>query len=290
MYNIDWLILKTLSEEKSISKTAEKLFISQPAITRRLKRLEQELHTTIIIRTPLGINFTSEGIIVLNYAKQALQSFQNLTELLQTKQGIPRGTLQIGVSRRFANKELPEILRSFVKEYPNVKIQLNADLSSSIYKLLQKDEIQLALIRGEYNWNEVKIHLEKEQICLVASHPVEKKDLLTLPFIVPISSIQNAVENWWNDNFQQAPNILGYVDSIDTCQEMVLQDLGWSVLPELGLPTQSKLFKKPLTTKDGLPLLRNTYILYRSAHQDYPPLLAFVSHIKKTFQHLLRTF
>ena len=109
MYNIDWLILKTLSEEKSISKTAEKLFISQPAITRRLKRLEQELHTTIIIRTPLGINFTSEGIIVLNYAKQALQSFQNLTELLQTKQGIPRGTLQIGVSRRFANKELPEI-------------------------------------------------------------------------------------------------------------------------------------------------------------------------------------
>lgn len=283
MYNIDWLILKTLYEEKSISRTAEKLFISQPAITRRIKRLESELHTTIIVRTPLGINFTSEGIIILNYAKKSLQAFQNLLEILQTKQGVPRGTLQLGVSRRFANKELPKILSGFVKQYPQITIQLNTDLSSSIYKLLQKDEINIAIIRGEYNWNEKKIYLEQEELCLIANHPINMSKLPSLPFIVPISSIQNTIENWWNDNFQQAPNIFGYVDSVDTCLEMVLQGLGWSVLPEIGLPNNGTLFKMPLTDKAGVPMHRSTYILYRNAHQEFPPLIAFVNYVKSYF-------
>ena len=61
MDNKDILLLKTLYEEKNITHTAKRLFLSQPALTDRLKRLEAEFGCTLFLRQPRGIQFTSEG-------------------------------------------------------------------------------------------------------------------------------------------------------------------------------------------------------------------------------------
>ena len=284
MYNIDWLILKTINQEKSITKAAAKLYITQPAITRRLKNLEDEFHCTILIRNPNGITFTPQGIELLAYANKALKDFRHLTESLELMGNTPRGSLSIGVSRVFANHELPAILKTFTQKYPQVKINLRTDLSKNIYKLLQQDEITLAVIRGEYNWNGETVLLQDEPICLVADKQLSMEDLPKMPFIVAESSIHSLTEEWWCENFTQAPNITSYVDSIDTCREMVINGLGWSIMPHMGLPDNKQLFIKPLYLKDGTPLHRPTCILYRHPCGELPSLRVFVEHMKSFFK------
>lgn len=72
----DWKVLKLLHEEKNITKTAEKLFVSQPSLSYRLKNLEKEMGADIIFKTKTGIEFTSEGEYLVKYAKEMLQKLQ----------------------------------------------------------------------------------------------------------------------------------------------------------------------------------------------------------------------
>lgn len=283
MYNIDWLILKTISEEKNITKAAERLFISQPALTRRLKNLENEFKTTLVLRTPNGIVFTPQGLELLAYAEKTLLEFKQLSERIQKMENKVQGTLFLGVSSVFAHYELPKLLKSFSVTYPGVEISLKTGHSLKINRMLQKDEISLGILRGDYHWEEEKLLLNEEPICLVSSQPLELKDLPKQPRILANSSVQNLAEEWWHQNFQRSPAVTTEVDSIDTCRQMVLHGLGWAILPAIGLKQHNNLYTKNLYLHDGTPLVRRTWLMYRNIYLQLPTIRAFIEHLKKHF-------
>ena len=79
----DFLLIKTLYEEQNITHTAKKLFISQPAISDRLKRLEAEFGCQLFIRQPRGILFTSQGEMLVQYVNEADERYQKSAAPLQ---------------------------------------------------------------------------------------------------------------------------------------------------------------------------------------------------------------
>ena len=289
MYNVnyfDWLILKTIAEEKKITKAAERLFISQPALTRRLQNLEIQFKTRLVIRTPNGIIFTPQGEELLNYAEKCLLEIKQLSEQLQNMENEVKGTLYLGVSSVFAHYELPQLLKSFLEIYPEVEVSLKTGHSLKINSLLQKDEISLGILRGDYHWDEEKILLNEEPICLVSSKPIQLKDLPENPRITATSSVQNLAEEWWHQRFQNSPRITTEVDSIDTCRQMVLHGLGWAILPAIGLKqhnNHNNLYITKLYLKDGTPLVRRTWLMYRSSYLQLPTICAFIEQVKNHF-------
>ena len=98
----DLLLIKTLFEEKNITHTAKQLFISQPAISDRLQRLESELNCSLIVRQPRGISFTSEGEILYEYALNYLKDYEQLKATLNSDRDTIRGVLKIGCSNIFS--------------------------------------------------------------------------------------------------------------------------------------------------------------------------------------------
>ena len=68
----DWRILKTIAEEKNITKAAARLFISQPALTYRVKKIEEEFGARVFSRVPSGVVFTQQGEFLLGYADEML--------------------------------------------------------------------------------------------------------------------------------------------------------------------------------------------------------------------------
>src|SRR5881394_2029418 len=117
----DWIILQTIFEEHNISKAAEKLYISQPALTYRLQQLEREFGTMIVARGKRGVEFTSQGEYIAQYARDMILQLRNTKEFVQNMDKEIKGILRIGVSSIFARYELPTILNEFVKQYPNVE-------------------------------------------------------------------------------------------------------------------------------------------------------------------------
>ncbi len=91
----DWLILKTLYEEKNITKTAEKVDITQPALTYRLQAIEQEIGAKIVNRGKKGVEFTMEGEYIYRYAEKMIVEFRNLKETLKNMDNKIQGKLRL---------------------------------------------------------------------------------------------------------------------------------------------------------------------------------------------------
>jgi len=283
--NKDWLMLRTISEEKNITKAAERLYISQPALSYRLKNLEKEFGAKIVLRNTTGVVFTHQGEYLLDYALKMLSQLTITKERIQNMKNKIQGTLRIGTSAIFAHYELPSILKGFLECYPDVDISLKTGLSSQINKMLQKDEFTVAILRGDHFWPEEKHMLQEEHICLTSRSEINFDDLPQLPRINygTDSSLHEMLENWWHEIFPCPPNITMEVDSMDTCRQMVLHGLGWAILPFIGLKEHDSLYTQKLHWRDGTPVLRRTWMLYRNSSLELSAVHAFIDYIKKYY-------
>lgn len=281
----DWIILKTISEEKNITKAAERLYISQPALSYRLKNLEKEFGAKIVLRNTTGIAFTPQGEHLLKYALEMLTQLAITKERVQNMKNKVQGTLRIGTSAIFAHYELPAILKGFLERYPDVDISLKTGLSSKINKMLQKEEFAVAILRGDYFWPEEKHMLQEEHICLASSTFIKFDDLPYSPRINygTDSSLRVMLEDWWRENFSFPSKITMEVDSMDTCRQMVRHGLGWAILPFIGLQKQDSLYTQELYWRDGTPVLRRTWMLYRNSSLELSAVYAFTDYLKEYY-------
>lgn len=281
----DCLILRTVVEEKNVTKAAERLYISQPALSYRIKNMEKEIGAAILIRTPHGVSLTEQGEQLLCYANDMLQQFTCLKERIQNMSNTVQGTLRLGASAVIAHYELPAILKDFLTLYPGVEISLKTGLSQKINRLLQKDEITVAILRGEFTWSGEKHLLRNEPICLVSSQPLALKDLPDKPgiFAQTDGPLQVMFHEWWRQNFDRPPMVTMELDSMETCRQMVCHGLGWAILPAIGISQHRELYRQPLYWKDGRPLCRPTWLLCQQSALEFSSVRAFVKHVKAVF-------
>src|SRR5690625_1021695 len=141
MNDKDWDILLTLYEEGTITKTAEKLYISQPALTYRINQLEKEFNTKIIYRGNKGVIFTKEGNYLVNYAKEMVKELRKTRDNIINMKESVQGTLRLGVSSNFALYQLPLLLEKFLAKYPKAEISLITGWSSLLLSQLQSEEV-----------------------------------------------------------------------------------------------------------------------------------------------------
>ncbi|OXS74753.1 LysR family transcriptional regulator [Domibacillus enclensis] len=260
----DWTAICILHEEKNLTRSAERLFISQPALTYRLKNLENEFGTRLFFKVKGGIEFTSEGTHLAEYAGEMLKKLQRTKDFMLNMQNEVRGTLRLGVSSNFAQYKLPKLLKEFSTQYPNVQFNVNTGWSTDIMHLLDSSNVQLGIMRGNYDWYGRKTLLHKERLCLISKKEVELDRLPELPFInyKTDSSLKNLINGWWHDRFSDPPMVTMETDRQETCKEMVKNDLGVAILPEICLQPGDNLFTYGLSYKSGDPVLRNTWLMY----------------------------
>jgi len=281
----DWIILKTIAEERNITKAAERLYVSQPALTYRLKLLEREFRVKILIRTPNGVILTPQGEYLLTYSNEMLLRLTKMKEQLASFGDKVKGPLRIGSSAIFANYELPQLLHGFRELYPETEIFLKTGMSKQVRRMIEHEEVAVAIIRGDPEWKEEKHLLFDEPVCLVSKTPLEVEDLPNHPRIIygTDSSLQSLVSEWWRKTFARPFIESMAVDTMDTCRRMVQQNLGWAILPSIGLSEFDDLLLHPLFWPDGSPLIRKTWICYGAYAKELPTVRAFIDYVIKQF-------
>lgn len=277
----DWLILSTLLEERNITKTSKRLYISQPALTYRIKELEKEFNMKIITRGNRGVDFTPRGEFLAEYAKNMLVLLQTTKEqLVNMKEGIS-GTLRLAVSGMFARYELPTLLKEFLSIFPDVEFNLKTGWSSEVNLMLQKEDAHLGIIRGNYDWPGDKILLKEEKICIVSNKEIDVAHLPSLPRInyQTDMSLKNTIDMWWNQTYTVPPKITMETDRSDTCKQMVLNGLGYSILPEICIQKDDPLYTIPLTAKNNSYVTRNTWLIYNKTVLELKHVKAFIDFL-----------
>ena len=278
----DWMLLQTLYQEKNITKTAQHLHISQPALTTRLQNLENEFNVGIVNRGRRGVQFTPQGEYLAKSAHDMLLNIQKIKEHVLNMQDNVEGILRLGVSTFFTDYMLPNLLKLFKEQYPNIEFKVTTNLSGHIAHLIYNQDVHVGIVRGDYSWKDQKHLLFEETICIASKEEIDIENLPNLPRIDYHTDplLKNSIDNWWIEHFTQPPLVSIEVDKADTCKKMVINGLGYAILPSMLLHDTHDIYKMDIKTSDGKPVIRKTWMIYHKDSLKLNIVKAFVDFIE----------
>lgn len=129
----------------NISKAAEALFISQPAISQSIKKLEQSMETPLFIRSSRGVQLTEEGVLLFAHVKTAFQALEAGENQLRLRRELGVGRLRIGVSSTLCKYVLLPYLKDFVKLHPHIQVTIACQSTNHTLQMLTEGELDLGL-------------------------------------------------------------------------------------------------------------------------------------------------
>ncbi|GAA4299193.1 LysR family transcriptional regulator [Anaerocolumna aminovalerica] len=139
-------IFNTVAAVGNISHAAKELYISQPAISKAISRLESDLGVTLFTRTSRGVKLTEEGALFYEYTKSAFDTLSQGEENIKRITQLGIGHLRIGVSTTLCKYILLPFLKEFVLSYPHIKITIECQSTFQTLELLQNKKIDIGLI------------------------------------------------------------------------------------------------------------------------------------------------
>lgn len=283
---LDCRILVELARDRNMTHAAQTLFLSQPALTRRIKNLEREFGVPLVIRRSKGIAFTERGDRLLDAARKMLMDYEVLkSDLAAFQEGTVSGELRIGAIYVLLESVLPPLIASFASRCPEVAFQLVAQPNVKLFHGLYNGELHLAFLREAYGWPERRVHLGSEPMYVVSKDPI---DLADLPMLPRIDAVRNAKLNalldaWWNERYRHPPRSLVRVSNSNIGLKLVSLGMGYAFVSESSLANfGSGLFRTPMYDGRGQPVLRHTFLYYRNEVLRLRQAAAFLDFIEKT--------
>lgn len=141
-----YYIFNAVARTGNISRASKELFISQPAISKAIKKLEDNLDTRLFIRNSRGVFLSEEGKILYEHTKNALQEIEEGESCLKKRNEMEIGQVRLGVSTTLCRFILLPYLKSFVKEHPHIKIRIHCQPTLETLELIDKGLIDVGLI------------------------------------------------------------------------------------------------------------------------------------------------
>lgn len=276
----DYLILKVLGETKNITHASEILFMTQSALSKRIRMIEEEFGKTLMIRSHQGVTFTPAGEKVLEFCQRATREIEEMKQSLELSEGEICGTLNAGYSISYGTYRLAKQIVDYHTAYPKVSLKISSDQSGQLYEQMLEGSLDIAIIRGEYPWDGVKYKISEENVYLVCSKENKDRPLSEYMYISRKTDayLTSQMQRWMREAnlTSHTSNIL--VDNITTCRELVQTGIGWAILPEIALEDFDGI-KRRLAFNSEEPFIRNTYILCQNAAAKLPQVEKFVEMI-----------
>ncbi len=138
----------TVAGEKHLTRAAQRLNISQPAVSAHIKALEEEFGFSLFVRTPKGMQLTPGGQALCTKAEKILQQVDELTGLGESLLRLPAGIVRIGLNRNAEFLRISPLYQQLRDKYPNLDIILHQSISGTILKMLRAGELDCGFVLG----------------------------------------------------------------------------------------------------------------------------------------------
>ena len=272
-------ILKAVASEKSFTRAAEILFVSQPSLSKQIKILENRLGIILLNREHSTISLTEGGRVFLQYSERILALCEESCRALNDVKNGDRGNLTVGASQTIGTYLMPRVLALFAQNYPQINIKVQVDSTRIIAKNVVNREIDIAVVGGdvpeELKKNlEIESFVEDELILIVPkSHPfalkkqkkINKDDLYHLNFITlnSTSTIRKFIDNILIQNNIETKqfNIIMQLNSIEGIKTAVSLGLGAAFVSSSAIEKEIELKTVEIITIENIKITRTLSII-----------------------------
>ena len=299
-FTLDQLkILQTISEEGSFKKAAEKLYISQPAVSLQIQNLEKQLNAPLFSRNKRKAQLTETGQLLIKYCEKILNLCEEACFALDELHTFQSGALIIGASQTTGTYLMPRLIGIFRHKYPHISIELQVHSTRKISWGVAQGQIDLAIVGGEIPLKLQK-HLEitsyaEDELALILpiAHPfasldcIQKEDLYRLRFIAldTQSTIRKVIENTLIQNGIDSDHfkIEMELNSIEAIKNAVQSGLGAAFVSVSAISKELELKMLHWTKIEGVTIKRTLSILVNSKQHQTHTTKLFKEEILENF-------
>ena len=283
------MIFLAVAEEGSVSRGADRLCISQPAVSKQLGLLETSLRTKLFDRLPKGVRLTDAGELLLGYARRLSALEREAEQAMGELQGLARGTLTVGASLTVGAYLMPELLADYSRRHPHIALTLEIANTEVIQGMLRDGKLDFALTEGFADDPDldaaVFAHDELVAIAppghpLLAEAPVTVAHLLQEPLIQrePGSGTRAVLERALAERGLTIRPLMS-LGSTEAIKRAVAAGAGLAVVSRLALSLELETGRLALLPLSDLTLRRPLHRLARRG--------AYESRAAKAFRELL---
>jgi LysR family transcriptional regulator, nitrogen assimilation regulatory protein len=231
----------TISETKNITKAATLLNIVQPAVSRQIHLLEEELGVELFERGRHGMHPTHEGKILEGYARRVLKEIETAKEELTSVTGAITGTINIGILASLSELFSISLMKVITKKYPDVTLRLTVGYSGHLKEWLEAGDIDVALIYGSVSSKFLEIQpLVREQLWLIAPpnaelnehKPITLDQISKYSLILPYAPhrLRTLIEQvFLSEKYDLKIGV--EINDLNIQKQLVKEGLGYTILP-----------------------------------------------------------
>lgn len=257
-------IFYAVANHENITKASNELCISQPAISKSIKKLEEQLGGKLFVRNPRGVLLTEEGKEFYNYIKQAMECISSAENKFSDLIHLESGCIKIGSTTTLVKEYLLPFLNSFIEKYPKINIEISTNTSTLLFNQLRNGSIDIVFLNIDGKNIPDDIYVEachEVQDCFVVGKKYTSlldkefslKDINNYPLIVQAkgSNTRSFLDDFClNHNIILTPNI--EIASYSLVVEFAKLGLGIGYVTEDYIKDElnnQTLFKVPIKEK-----------------------------------------
>ena len=245
-----------VADTNSFSEAAELLYITQPAVSKRVASMENALSVKLFDRIGRRIIITETGISILEKCRLILDTIDDTAKIINNRSGEITGTLSIGTSHHIGLHHLLPVIREYVRLYPKVEMDIQFFSSEQVCEMVSGGDLELGVITlpltipvelsAQILWN------DPMQFVVSPAHPLSKsgtgqiKQLTEFNAILPERGTytHKIIEKVFQKNNLELQSKFS-TNYLETIKMMVAVGLGWSVLPETLVDKDLSIIKLP---------------------------------------------
>ena len=266
--------LLRVAEVGSFTQAAKILSLTQPAVSQHIKQLEKELGIRIYNRSEGQLHLTTEGELVLGYAKRVRMLYQNLQQSLSDYKSQAK-RLSVGITHTAESNLIAEVLAQYCSEHPGVRLTILTDTISNLYNKLKTYEIDIAVVEGKVydaSLNSILIDTDCLVLAVANESPLARKSSVTLDELkkenlilrLPSSGTRNLFVSHLESNGMSIDefNIILEVDNIATIKDLIRRGFGVSILAKSACYDEASKGKMRLLPVENLGMIREINLVY----------------------------
>jgi DNA-binding transcriptional LysR family regulator len=270
-------VFQMVFETKSITKAADQLFMTQPAVSIQLKNFQQHFKTPLYEYQGRGIVITEFGKQIANIVGSCMNNLNELEILSSAYENILKGKLKIA-SASTGKYVIPYFLSDFLKQHKGIDLSLNVTNKSMVVESLLNNKIDFAIISTLPENIEINEELLiKNKLYLVGS---SKQNFISRPLIFREngSATRLVMEGYFNKFKKGVKKI--ELESNEAVKQAVLANIGISILPIIGLKNEIQNQQLEIIPQKNLPIITQWRIVWRKDKNLSPVANAFLNYIK----------
>lgn len=276
-------LIKTI-EYGSFTKAAEALSYSQSGISRMINDLENEWKVSILERGRTGVRLTSDGLKILPHIRSICEEYELLQSQVDELNGLQSGLIRIGTFSSVATHWLPNIIREFQKDFPNIDYELLLGDYTEIEAWIHEGRVDFGFLRLPTHPDLETIFLEQDKLLAILpeNHPLAGYErfpvsaICDYPFMLLEKGAKAEISEIF-ERFNLYPKVHFTTWDDYAIMSMIESGLGISILPQLILKrVPYRIVSKEL----DIPAFRNIGIAYRDRNRTSLAVKKFLEYLQ----------